>query len=442
VSKPAEDPFPRRLIDSEIDDIFHTRVRPILTGPSRDTPTTVLLGGGQGSGKTTALSHVASHLGLPHAFLFEGDDFYDYHPSYADLRRQAGGDVAQAMRQCLKDVEALRTRTLDYLLDNRMDLIRVGPMTGVDYVRESVMIHREHPTSRRIEVAYMAVHPAITRLSVLSRHHNALQPGGAGYALLPPPQFHDIGVTGPPQILGELEGSRAVEALHVVTREGVSFSKHRGDGGAWHPSTKIQEAYLRIRDATWTPETVGYFVMRSAELRAAQRPEWGDRLERAIADAAPAVRAAEKAHGSLWPLMTDRLLAVREAELASAIQRAEVQIQALASSADSAAVPRELEGRAPEDVVARARASAREDQMHARHRGVELQSQTVRLRAGLEAAAAEKARRDRLPPHLRTAEVAVREQLRVASPAQIQSQAQGPRVIPPTIKRSGQGQSL
>lgn len=138
MSEPAEDPFPRRLSDSELDDIFDTRVRPILTGPSRDTPTTVLLGGGQGSGKTTALSLVASQLGLPHAFLFEGDDFYDYHPSHTDLRRQAGGDVAQAMRQCFKDVEALRNRTLDYLLDNRMDLIRVGPMTAIDYVRESV----------------------------------------------------------------------------------------------------------------------------------------------------------------------------------------------------------------------------------------------------------------------------------------------------------------
>ncbi|MFJ8078749.1 zeta toxin family protein [Streptomyces sp. NPDC096176] len=450
MSQPSEDPFPRRLPTEGtggIDELFMESVLPTVAGSSSETPTVLFLGGPQGSGKSSAKNVVAEQLGLRDAFQLEGDDLYDFHPHYQDLVREHDGDVSLAMKMCAKDVAVIRGLLREHLRAEGMDAVVIGPFVGPDHIEPSIRDWNDDVRPYRVQFAYLAVHSAISQLSMVSRHHGALQPGGAGHALLPPLEFHDMGIEEVPNILENLERTGLADALHVITRDGVVFSKERDQDGVWHPGASVREAFLEARERPWDRKTMSFFFEQRTELEMARWPEWGDRLARADAAAAQAFERAQwrgtSGQGPLLQMLTDPELTEWSGQLGRALGSARRPDPAPPSLGTEDVIRRLAEQGAPDEVVARAKASAREDLHHAQSEAARGREQAPRLQGQQEATVAEIGRRASLPPARRTAEAVVRQQLRtVPAPTRSQSPAAGMRISLPQPKHPSSGQSL
>jgi hypothetical protein len=297
----TEEPQPHLLTSEELADLFANDVRPTLTASSQENPRLLILGGPQGSGKTTLRRVVAEQLALGDAVIYDGDDWYDFHPHYDGLAREHGG--LEAMKQCGPDVRELTRMTLDHIRQNRQNLVLVGPYTAQELTFQRIQEFPDH----RPEMAYIARHPALSQLGVVYRHHRATGPDGVGYSILPSLDLQEKVFAGVPEIMAEAERRGAVEALHVVDRSGVVFTKQRAPDGRWTPVTDIQEVVQSARHQPWSTEERDHFERQRAEVENTSGDQWRERLESIDRLAAPMLappreasttpQSAESRHG-------------------------------------------------------------------------------------------------------------------------------------------------
>ncbi|EGX61542.1 hypothetical protein SZN_02362 [Streptomyces zinciresistens K42] len=162
---------PRLLSDEQLAEIFREDVRPGLDRLSSQTsPHMVLLGGPQGSRKTMLRTVVAEQLGLTDALLYDGDDHFALHPHYDALALEHG--VLEAARLCGPDVDVIRDAILTEVLTRRLNVMFIGPYTAQEYTLGRVAAFRAEGYST--ELAYTALHPALTHVGVMDRHRRAL----------------------------------------------------------------------------------------------------------------------------------------------------------------------------------------------------------------------------------------------------------------------------
>ncbi|MCX4682559.1 zeta toxin family protein [Streptomyces sp. NBC_01433] len=277
---------PRRLSDEQLADIIREDVLPGLSSLSSQTsPRMVLLGGPQGSRKTTLRPLVAEQLGLSDVLFYDGDDHYAFHPHYDALAREHG--VLEAARLCGPDVDVLRAAILNEASTRRLNIMFIGPYTGQEYTLGRVASFRADDYST--ELAYTALHPALSQLGVMDRHRQALS-DGPGYSFLVSLELQQAIIDGVPAIMTVVEERGLADALHLVDAGGVAFSKYRGPGGTWSPSRPSNEAVEEIRHQPWDPATRQDFLRRreAVAVPAGEDPErWGKRLARVDELAAP-----------------------------------------------------------------------------------------------------------------------------------------------------------
>ncbi|MFE3601341.1 zeta toxin family protein [Streptomyces sp. NPDC059142] len=277
---------PRRLSDEQLADIFQQDVLPGLTRlPGQKSPRMVLLGGPQGSRKTTLRPLVAAQLGLSDAVFYDGDDHYTYHPHHDALAREHG--VLEASRLCGPDIEVLRTAILTEVHARGLNVMLIGPYTNEEYTLGRVAEFRAEGYST--EMAYTALHPALSQVGVMDRHRWAMS-DGPGYSFLVSLELQQLVLDGVPSIMTEVEQRGLADALHLVDAGGVAFSKHLGADGTWTPSRPAREAVAEIRHQPWDPATRQDFLERRAAVAVPvgeSAEDWGKRLVRVDELAAP-----------------------------------------------------------------------------------------------------------------------------------------------------------
>ncbi|MFJ2589709.1 zeta toxin family protein [Streptomyces sp. NPDC087538] len=276
----------RRLSDEQIAEIYREDVQPSLARiPSQDSPRMLALGGPQGSRKSTLRSVVAEHLGLTDVVYFDGDDHYTFHPHYDALALEHG--ALEASRLCRPDVEILRARILSEVFDRRLNIMLVGPLTNEEYTFQQVDLFRDN--GYQADLAYTALHPALSEVGVMDRHRQAMTEG-PGYSYLVSLELQREVFEGVPVIMTVAEERGTVAALHVVDAGGVVFSKHRNADGTWSPSRPAGDVVEETRRQPWSPGTGQDFLRRRSAVSTPvgeSAEEWNKRLARVDGLAAP-----------------------------------------------------------------------------------------------------------------------------------------------------------
>ncbi|WP_345637931.1 zeta toxin family protein [Streptomyces thinghirensis] len=285
-----ENTSPRLLTDEQIADIVSTSVLPPLADVTpHETPRMIILGGPQGSRKTTLRSVVAEQLGLhDNLVLFDGDDHNAFHPHYARLAREHG--APEAARRTGADIQIIRAAILDEVRDRRLSIVFVGPYTDQEYTLGRLAEFRAD--GYRTDVAYTALHPALSQLATMDRHLTALT-DGPGYSFLVSPELLERVITNVPAVMTRIEAEQAADALHVVDAGGIAFSKQLGDEGVWVPNRPAADVVEEIRLRPWDQSVTADFLRRRDRAETAPAGEdpqlWAARLARVDELAAPMV---------------------------------------------------------------------------------------------------------------------------------------------------------
>ncbi|PBC72362.1 zeta toxin [Streptomyces sp. 2321.6] len=310
--------YPRLLSNREIEEIFEDVRTTTLQGPSKEQPRLLLFGGPQGSRKTTLLPVVAEALGFQDAVKVDGDDLFTFHPRFDELAREYG--ASGGFRRCGKDVTVLSDMVLDHVRspEQRQDLVLVGPYTNQDYTLQRINEFRD--AGYEVEMAHTALHTARSQLGVMHRYHQAVAPGGPGYAILPSVELQETVYSGVPKIMTEAHRRGVVEAVHAVDVDAgaIAFSVARGE-----PIEAIPDMLESVRDRPWTPDIRTDFQRRRAEVERTNGDHWPERLASVDRHAAPMLAIADPADAS--PAVRDvpqRETDLRQTEVQHGPQRA------------------------------------------------------------------------------------------------------------------------
>ncbi|WP_329468748.1 zeta toxin family protein [Streptomyces sp. NBC_01431] len=259
----------------------------MLDRPAREHPRVLILGGPQGSGKSTALPLVQRQLNMTEAVRLDGDDIMALHPRFEPYARVHGG--LAAARLVAPDYRILVARMLEEVRQAKQDLVLVGPYTHPEATFERLDYFRAE--GYEAEMAYMAVHPARSELGVMHRHYQAMT-DGTGYSLLIPLELQRSVIDGTPRILDAAQVRGTVRALHAVGRSGVLASTRRQADGSWTPPIAMSARVEEIRREPWNRETQARFQQDRADVAAIQAADWVERLASVDSLAVPMLTAA------------------------------------------------------------------------------------------------------------------------------------------------------
>ncbi|MGW2725383.1 zeta toxin family protein [Streptomyces sp. NPDC001492] len=288
----SDEAAPRLLTDEQIAEIFREDVLPSLERVSpQETPRMVIFGGPQGSRKTTLRGVVAEQLGLGEdVVFFDGDDHNDFHPHYDRLAREHG--APEAARLTRSDTEVLRAAILNEVRTRRLSIMFIGPYTNEEYTVGRVAAFRAD--GYRTELAYTALHPALSQLATMDRHLDALT-NGPGYSFLVSQELLEAVINGVPTVMTRVERDRLAYALHVVDAGGIAFSKQLGDDGVWVPERPAADVVEQTRARPWDSSVKADFSRRRERVTPVPAGEdpalWARRLARIDELAAPMTAA-------------------------------------------------------------------------------------------------------------------------------------------------------
>ncbi|PDP85486.1 toxin [Glycomyces fuscus] len=208
------------LAGADLEALFDLALRDRLTGPARERPRLLLLGGQPGSGASTL-----QRLVLP--FLPEGTVSYDG----GDLLRLApdyewamAADDRAASSSLARQVGGLHGLALAHLRAGRVDAVCSHPLGRAD--RAASWVEGFRDAGYRVEVAFVATHSSNSRFAIADRHARARADQGFGRWVSE--LRHDRLYLGLPNTVEFLETHRLADSLYVLSRDGeVLYANHR-----------------------------------------------------------------------------------------------------------------------------------------------------------------------------------------------------------------------
>ncbi|MQY24997.1 D-inositol-3-phosphate glycosyltransferase [Nocardia sp. RB56] len=241
--------------------IFYEEIVPELLSeaasvPHSEKPELVVIGGQTGAGKSTMIAEIknsfAERGGVLH---LSGDDFFKFHPRYAELMR---GVDADGIRHLVPDIVHWFGMAIDHAIENRqhviLELAMADPVSEAATMRNFI----DHDYTARAEV--IAVPESQSRLSMISRYLGERVDNGVHRYT--PPTLHDASYTGSQEMVRQLESAdppARVEALTVRDRNGVLFENTRTPDGRWAAPPRAEEILAHERERAWTAaEQRGY----------------------------------------------------------------------------------------------------------------------------------------------------------------------------------------
>ncbi|MFE3502972.1 zeta toxin family protein [Kitasatospora sp. NPDC059160] len=260
----------------QIEAIWERDLRPTLTAPSQDDPRMVILGGPQGSRKTTMRTAVPQQLGIADPVVLDGDDVFAYLPGYARMAREDG--MLAAMRHFSPVAGQLTERVRQHAIDHRQNIVLVGPHTGIEYT--SGVVQKFSAAGYRCELAYTAMHPAMSELGVMHRYQEAIGPSGIGYAILPPLEMQATVYANVGPVLAAAKSWPGVEAIHVADPIAgrIADSQRRQADGGWPAQPDQQQVLEETRHQLWSAPTRELFDQWRAEAADGAGDQWPERL--------------------------------------------------------------------------------------------------------------------------------------------------------------------
>lgn len=253
----------------ELDRIFHEEIVPGLLSdaasvPPSEKPELVVVGGQMGAGKSTMIAEIkASFADRGSVLHLSGDDFFRFHPRYAELMAQHDPD---AIRHLVRDSGRWFRMAREHAIANRQHVI-VELAMG-DPAKEAGIMREFADNGYTARAEVMAVAEPQSRLSTIGRY--LAERVDHGVHRYTPPRLHEASFTGSQEMVGHLESADPpvrIEALTIRSRSGVLFENIRGADGQWAHSPRAAEVFAHERGRPWTAEEKRRFQEQLADVR-------------------------------------------------------------------------------------------------------------------------------------------------------------------------------
>lgn len=252
-----------RLSEADNKEIFDTAIAPqLLSGAAMHAkPILVIVGSQTGAGKASLTTNIMDLLdkrgGAAHINM---DFFIPYHP-YANRLRSDHPAVADAYLR--PDGDRWWTAAQEYVIQKRVNaLVESAMLTPTEF---EDMVRKFDAAGYRVEVALMAVAPALSRLGILSRYAQELRAHGRGR--LVDPRIHDLCVS------GVARGAKAIDqgtprTVQLFRRGNVRIYANRcGGKGTWYASPPAaRQQVITERRRRLPPEEADEFNASHAQL--------------------------------------------------------------------------------------------------------------------------------------------------------------------------------
>lgn len=208
------------LAGADLDALFDLALRDRLTGPARERPRLLLLGGQPGSGKSTLQRLVLPFL--PEGTVsYDGDDLLRLAPDY---EWAMAADDRAASASLGRQVGGLHGLAMAHMRAGRVDAVCSHPLGRADWAASWVEGFRD--AGYRVEVALVATHSSNSRFAIADRYARARADQGFGRWM--PELHHDRFYLGLPNTVEFLETHRLADSLYVLSRDGdVLYANHR-----------------------------------------------------------------------------------------------------------------------------------------------------------------------------------------------------------------------
>lgn len=205
------------LSEEQLRAIWHEEIRPEVFRSAQpvDRPSTVLLGGQPGAGKSRAGEMAAAESGgslVP----IVGDDLRQFHPDYHRVMREEPlrmPEVTAAVsgRWIQMCVDHAREQGFSALIEGTWRNAQV-PLEGARAAKAD---------GRRVDAVLVAVQPEVSRLGTMERYYRDVLAGRD--ARWTPPAGHDAAVSSLPGTVEAVALSGDVDSLRVVSRAGETL---------------------------------------------------------------------------------------------------------------------------------------------------------------------------------------------------------------------------
>ncbi|WP_308014476.1 zeta toxin family protein [Nocardia coffeae] len=253
----------------ELDRIFHEEIVPGLLSEAAsvhpsEKPELVVVGGQMGAGKSTMIAEIKDSFADRGSVLhLSGDDFFRFHPRYAELMAQRDPD---AIRHLVRDSGRWFRMAREHAIANRQHVILELAMG--DPAKEAGIMREFADNGYTARAEVMAVAEPQSRLSTIGRYlDERIDHGVHRYT---PPRLHEASFTGSQEMVGHLESADPpvrVEALTVRSRSGVLFENRRGPDGQWAHVPRAAEEMAHERDRPWTADEKRRYQEQLADVR-------------------------------------------------------------------------------------------------------------------------------------------------------------------------------
>lgn len=238
-----------KLTEASRNEIFKNDILPRFLAEEAGKPKpamreAVVLGGQPGAGKTGLLVEAQKELRARGAtWTINGDDFYAFHPKYAQLQKEHGTDAPRMVKD---DARAWAKMTFDAARERGVNIVVESTMRQPESVTEQIKELRQ--SGYAVHARVLAVKEQVSWQGNHSRHELIARTGG--YPRLTSRATHDAGVTGLLKSVGAIESKKLADSLTVHRRDGTTIHDSR------QHSTPAADAITKERSIPFSAERI------------------------------------------------------------------------------------------------------------------------------------------------------------------------------------------
>lgn len=237
-----------RLTPSELDHIYLRRIVPDLLGDAAisPSPTALLIGGQPGAGKSYALAQARAHLAgaAGQAVVLSGDELREYHPYW---RANARTDPLAAERTQY-DTGQWYARLTNDAISRRVNIAFETSMRRPEAVL--ALANQLRANGYRTIATIVATDRDESRLATLTRFDVGRTEGDVPRFV--PATYHEDAFVRLRDTVAQLEATRAVDALCLITRGGSTAYRNQLEGNAWEHAPKARDVLDALRERRLT----------------------------------------------------------------------------------------------------------------------------------------------------------------------------------------------
>ncbi|ADB35017.1 Zeta toxin family protein [Kribbella flavida DSM 17836] len=244
----ADVPDGYALNDLESFRLFRDRIVPAeLTGTPQQHPIAVVVAGQPGAGKavvSAAARDVLSERGRP--VVLSTAAYEPYHPRFHEvMQREAPADG----RYLRPDGRRWLAQAVGHAVNRRYDVVLESELLDPSEFEEPARKFQE--AGYQVEIAFIAVHEAVSRFTVLDRYLRALEI--FGHSRMAGQAEHDAGYRGVLRAAAAADGETFADRVGVFRPDGtLIYGNQRTPDGGWQQPPRAVDAITWERGRPWS----------------------------------------------------------------------------------------------------------------------------------------------------------------------------------------------